>query len=245
MSLQAETLLVVVGLFPKEISPVDIARAATVQEKFERRIRGFFDREQIVFPYVPPEDPSKLLDKIVRPPTQEENTAWLEALGTELGTEFHSLVEMARDYLNAQWPKWDIDAGAGLEACPLSQDDTHEAWSLYQVVDDAARILDEIDAYTLSDSQALAFRTVFPELFDACMKTAQDEKARRNRPDRPWAPPWDKDAVLRTLQGIPQEQAPLPEPPPGAMQATKLRPDPNAALTPGQAADRTKVPKPK
>lgn len=245
MSLLAESLLVEVGIFPKEISPAAVARAAGVKDKFEKRLRGFFDREQTVFPYVEPQDPAKLLDRIVRPPTEEETAAWLEALGTELGQEFHDLVETARDYLNAMWPKWDIDAGAGPEPCPLSQDDTNEAWSLYQVVNDATRVLDEVDAYTLSDSQALAFRTVLPELYDACMLAVQDEKSRRNRPDKPWAPPWDKDAVLRTLQGIPQEVAPLPQPPPGPIEGTRLKPDPGASLTPGQRADVTKVPKPK
>lgn len=240
MSLESDNLLAMTGLFPREITPHHVAAAESVPGTFERRIRHFLGAEQQPFEYKPgPEKIERLLDKLVAPLKAGEVDAWFAAIGTdnpELLADFTKSLTRARAYLAAVWPRVNVDLGPGPELLPLAADDAAEVASLYHVLDEPTFLLDQMDSWTLTPTQALAFRTVYPDLYDSAAKALETALRDRTARHKAWRPTWQQLAVIRTLKGMPPEDLPVPPPPP-AEAKPKDAIDAEGAKTSGQIVD--------
>jgi len=217
MSLRSDALLAVTGLFPKAISPKEHIASHGVAETFTQRLRSWVTAGQKPFKYVAPPDLDKIWTALATPPSRLEVANWIEGIGVEdpeLQADFWAGLTRARQHVIDAWPKFHIDGPAGPQILPLSYDDAHEVWSILQVLDDAERILDEMDAWTLTPSQALAFRTGFPDLYAHASSVLGRAMAEQRAKNIDWALSWEAEAVFNTLHGDPPEDMPPPPPPP-------------------------------
>lgn len=221
MSLRSDSLLAVTGLFPKAITPDEHAAAESVAPTFQRRMRAWVKAaEPKPFDYQPPKkDLEGLFAALATTPDQLTVQAWLEGLGVsdiELVADYWKGLQTARQLVVDAWPKFTIEA-SGTQILPLSADDAAEVWSLIQVLDDPERVLDELDSFTLTETQARVFREAYPDLYAAAdaeaKATIMEQRARKPS----WGLTWDREGVLNTFRGKPPEQPlakPAPPPPP-------------------------------
>lgn len=220
MSLRSDCLLAVTGCFPKEITPRDHLASQAIPDAWSKRLtRWIKNGEQTPFKYTPPKDLDKLFSQLAVPPNEIDVAGWIEGLGiedAELQADYFMGLMRARSHVVAIWPKFSVETSAGPQILPLSYDDQHEVWAVIQVLDDPDRLLDEVEARTLTPSQALAFRTCYPDLYalaDQALAAAMAEM-RAKAKGLQWDPGWEREAVINTLRGKPPEVPLAPPPPP-------------------------------
>lgn len=219
MSLRSDCLLAVTGIFPDEITPKEHGAAMDVLPRWERKLRAWVIGDQGAFEYKEPPDLEKLFMLLAVPIPQATLDDWVHGLGAgdaELVVDYAlpgKGVQRARDYVVNAWPKFSIAGPAGPEILPLSTDDAHEMWSLIQVLDDPDRVLEEMESLTLTDSQALAFLTCYPDLHGWALGILQDELSNRRAKGKGFDLGSEKEAMLETLKGLPPEP-PMPQPAP-------------------------------
>ncbi len=231
MSLRSDCVLSIVGLFPDEIGPKQLTAADGVPGTFTKRIKAWVkDGAQGEFVYVaPPADLEALFRRLTVAPNETELAGWLDGIGVddhETMTGFFAGLTQAREYVVNAWPKFSIDGPAGPTILPLAPDDAEEVASVFGVLDEPTRLLDEVDSWTLTVEQAAAFRACFPDLaghLDETIDLALAE-LRAKRPDFELGA--EREAVLRTIRGLPPEEPFVPvAPPPDAPQKFKIDPE--------------------
>lgn len=202
----ADCLLAVVGLLPEKITARERQAAELLPAKFADHARAWWKKDRKPYKEIkPPRDLDALLDAVSVKPTSAQLAAWLKRAGddTEAIEAMHVGLGKARAYLVQQWPRIPFQTFAGTQMLPLSIDDTAEVISLWAVMNSPERILDEMDAYTLTDTQALAFRTVFPALFAHYTAELRIGSAKMLVADPEWSPDESQDIVCGVLTGKP------------------------------------------
>lgn len=207
MSLDAELLLAVTGVFPRRAITIEDARAAEgAFMTWGGRLRRWVGNdEQAPFELPKDRDLTKTLDQLAHKLTPQEMAAVTENL-TDAGMEADYQLALlgARKYLLDRWPATNVDTAAGPRPMPLPQDEADEVLSLVAVVDDPDRVIDEVEMQSLTPSQAEAFRAVYPALSQALLaglRVAIIQKGPK------WAPSPDREDVFRTLAGLEPEAA--------------------------------------
>lgn len=204
--LATECLLAVVGLRPEAITSRQIRAATTLPETFAKRAAAWWTAERAPFKDVQaPKDLDKLFDDISVPPPQSQLSDWLRSAGddVELIEDLHLALGKARAYLVAKWPRIVIQTFAGPRLMPLGVDDAAEVASLFAVLNEPTRILDEMDFGALTDSQAQAFRQNFPALAAWHRTALQTAAAKRTAKDADWMPDETQEIMLGILVGQP------------------------------------------
>ncbi len=216
MSLRSDCLLAVTGIFPTVITPRQHVASLAIEQAWQKRLTRWINGEQQPFTYVPPKDLEVIWNQLALEPDQIQVSAWLEGVGHEVPEEqadFYTGLRHARSYLVDAWPKFHLMTQAGPKILPLSHDDAHEVWSLIQVLDDPDRMLEEMEARTLTPTQAVAFSEVYPDLYAYANEVLATAISTRLAKDPMWAPGWEWEAVLRTFRGQAPEALPPPPPP--------------------------------
>lgn len=234
-----------VGILPPVITPKHLIASQAVVETFRRRLMRWVRTDKPAeFAYREPPDLEKLFKKVVEPPSQIEVAQWIDLFGVEdieLNADFPSDINRAREHVVGVYPKLTIDTAAGPQILPLTQDDADEVCSVFTVVDDPEKLLDEMDSWTLTDSQAAAFRTCYPELYAAANDAIRDALTAERAKDDEFGLPWEQESVLNTLRGLPPEIIPVPPPAPPP-ERPKVKIDSDAEKTQGQASAAPKLP---
>lgn len=233
--LSTDCLLGVVGLIPDVITQRQHIAAAVLPDTFSARARAWWklnDYEKFKVVNAP-KNLDDLFDKIALEPSQQELAAWLEASNDDDDdaiTSFHlSLIE-ARKYLVKKWPRIQIETFGGTRLMPLAVDDAAEVASLWAVLNEPTRILDEMDSASITPSQATAFRTVYPKLYDYYRNELAMGAAEQTAKDPQWMPDESQEILLGILTGQPsgtlnyeatagEAKAPVPEKDLGASDA--------------------------
>lgn len=241
--LYAECLIATTGVLPDEVTDADKMAAETLPARFERRLRAWLGAPQGSFVYVaPPKDLGKLFDKIAAEPMDAELAAWRAGIGQdvpELAALFEAGIRRARDVLTDAWPRVVLTGPEGVRVLELENDDAEEAHSVWLVVNDPERVVQELEGYSLTDSQARAFREAFPALATFVREALEAGIASRRARSKAWELGEDREGVLRILFGLPPE-APLIAPPtPAPPAAAKVNVDPERIRTQGQASEAT------
>lgn len=238
MSLRSDCFLAVAGVIPKGIDAKDHAAADALPARWVRRLRAWLTADQAPFSYVEPRDMERLFDKVAADPAEAEVRAWLAPIvdDDDLTVNYYPALIEARHYLVQAWPRLVVTGPAGPYVLPLATDDVAEIWSLFQVVNAPDRVLEEMDARTLTPSQAAAFRACYPALAELAHQTLQDAMGERRGRDMDWMPDAEHEAVMRTLLGLPPEVPFVPPPSPAAAAPSKLKLDPAREQTQAQAS---------
>lgn len=236
MSIASDNLLAVTGIFPGEITPREHSASTAVQERWTRRLTHWVRTpEAKPFKFA---EPKKNLDAVflvlAKPISEQDVAGYLDGIGVddslELGAEYYAAMVRARDYVVNAWPKFSLEGPAGLRILPLSHDDKAEVWSIIQVLDDPDRVLDEMDSQTLTDTQALAFRECYPDLYALADTIITSEIIERRAKNEDWELGVAREAMLNTLRGLPPEERFTPPPPPPAP-GGKFKLDPERTKT--------------
>jgi hypothetical protein len=219
-----DLLLAAVGVVPKSVTDMDRARAARLPALFQERAAAWWGLEKAK-PYknIDATDAEKVYDRIALDPDPSELRTWLTAAGDDPGPveALYDSVKLARDYLRINWPRRvTLDTFGGEVSLPLAVDDQAEALSLFAVVNDPTRVLDEMDSYTLSPSQGDAFRKVYPDLAKLHGAALRAGAAKQHAGDPQWMPSEAQESELAILTGVivgpvdtsaPQPAAPPPD----------------------------------
>lgn len=210
-ALSVDCLLGVVGLMPEEVTRRQMAQAATLPEKFAARAKAWWNRkEPAAYKDVKVGDLDELFDKISAEPTREEIEQWHAAAGddAEIIEDFTISLKNARTYLKQQWPRIQLVTFAGTRLADLSVEDEAEVASLFAVLNEPTRVLDEMDSATLSPSQATAFRQVYPSLYGHYWDAIQLGAADKGKGSLEWMPDESQEIALAILTGKPQGALP-------------------------------------
>lgn len=237
-------MLATVGLLPDEILPKHLLAADTLPETFTKKLAAWVKtEEQGEFVYVPPpKDLEKLYRQLKREFTTTEVAAWFEVLGIEdheLITGFFEGITRAREYVAGVFPAFHIETPAGPQLLPPSHDEAEEVASIFNVLDEPTRILDEFSARTLTPDQALAFRECYPDLYAHANQAIDLALTERRAKDPSFLLGWEAEAVLNVFRGAPPENIPAPPPPPQQPPA-KLDLDPDRDRTQAEVSSAPK-----
>lgn len=209
--LSADCLLGVVGLMPDEVTRRQMVQAATLPEKFSARAKAWWNRkEPTAYKDIKVGNLDELFDKISAEPTREEIERWHADAGddAEIIEDFTVSLKNARTYLKEQWPRIQLVTFAGTRLADLSVEDEAEVASLFAVLNEPTRVLDEMDSATLSPSQATAFRKAYPALYGHYWDAIQMGAAEQGKGDLEWMPDESQEIALAILTGQPQGALP-------------------------------------
>jgi hypothetical protein len=239
MSLPADSLLAITGIFPDAITAREHQASQALPAILGKRARAWVkNEEQADFVYIEPKkDIEKVFAQLAIEPSEPQVSAWIEGLDVEdpeLQADYFMALMKAREHLVNSWPKYSLTGPAGSKVLPLSFDDAAEMWSLIHVMDDVERIFDEMDSRTLTPTQALAFRECYPDLYQICTDAIEAELVERRAKDEEFDLGWEREALLNTLRGAPPEQVTMPPPKPPA-------PEPNLKLDPKRERTQEEV----
>lgn len=246
MSIESDSLLAVTGIFPETITEKDRTASAAIAERFRTRVRSWVGSEkQGDFVYKePPKDLDKTFDELAIPPDRAKVEAWVDGLGLDdpmLIADYYLSLTRARDAVVAAWPKLFLNGPSGPKVLPLSADDKEEVWTLIQVADDPEKILDELDAWTLTPTMATMFRTCYPDLYAAANSAANQAISEKRAKNEDFDLGPEKDAVLRTIRGMPPEE-PFVPPPTAPQQPPKIELQPEGSRTQAELSGAPKAP---
>lgn len=205
--LATDCLMATVGLMPDEVTSRQRAAAATLPDTFASRAASWWTEEKpkkFSAPKVPKLD--VIFDKIALPPTQPEVKAWLHESpddDDDTALLLYLAITQARKLLVDRWPRIVLASFAGERLMPLAVDDQAEVASLFAVLNEPTRILDEMDMNSLSPSQAEVFRTAYPELFTHYRFALGDGAAKLAKKDPAWMPTEKQSVLLSVLTGRP------------------------------------------
>lgn len=205
VELTAESLAAVTGLWPKgPPDRKDLLAAEALPSRWRARVRSWLRGVQAPLDWrPPPEDQSKLDDKISAPVDADAMTAWLTALNDpDVGTSYAAVVTRSREFLQRSWPR--MDTGGIVPApLPLSPDDYAEVWGLVRVLDSPDVLLDELAAWTIEMSQVAALKTCYPRLYAMLLDFCDAELVEHATRERPIV--WQIEDLVRILRGLPPE----------------------------------------
>lgn len=209
MSLTAEALLAVVGIFPDEpISPSDAKLAIAIPRTWRAEVLEWIDQEKpqkFKLPKAP--NHAKIREALVQGIDADVSATVLSSIADDaLVFDFQATWSNAREYLRSEWPMIQRQVAAGppklVEPGRVEQG---RAASLLFVVDDPSRVVEELRMGTLTAAQAKAFRTCHPALFEMLHAIIDEElRLRRARKDA-YELHSSKVRVYRNLIGLPPE----------------------------------------
>lgn len=208
LSVSAEALVAVSGILrDKPLTEVTAEAARNLPRAWSEKVTAFFTETEwrpFKVPKVP--DYEETYDALAVGLSPEDKAKLLaEVRDQELGDAYSFQVDAARGYLLERWPINQRDTATGPRNEPPSTMQQGQAWSLFTVINDPNRILDEMLMGTLLEEQAEAFREVCPGLFDRLRGLIDMEIKERQAKSNDFAVAWDRERVLRTLMGLPQE----------------------------------------
>lgn len=210
--LAVETLMAVTGIFPGVSHPSqnDLLAAQGLAQRWESRIRRWLsatdseDYQPRTFEAPePPDEQSKLQDKILKPIEGDEQARILSAFEDPEGASVYlEAIKGARAYLDGKWSKIPVP-GAVDEVFPLSPQEYEDIWSLVRIVDDPDILFDELESESLSIPMIEAWRACYPELSAEVMgmigKVVIERKAKKKRLT------WQQQDLIHMLAGEPLE----------------------------------------
>jgi hypothetical protein len=223
--LTAEALLAVTGIFPDPLKPADGRAASALPKQWRAEVRQFFDQEKPRAFRAPPKvDPAKLQDTVIRGVDADKRAGLVAGLAdADLGLAYLDALDHALEVVRAGIPSLTRDTPLGPAQLPLGKVEGMRIASLVAVVNDPARVLEEMQMGTLTTAQAEAFGDVYPSLAERLSSLIWDELVARYKTPEKYALPWAKERVLRTLVGLPPS-APIsqaaPPPPKGSTPPT-------------------------
>lgn len=203
--LAIDCLLATVGLLPKEVTPAHKAAAAGLPDIFRERALAWWERDRKKFDDVEVKAAEKLFDKIAVPPSQLEVKAWLDASGADDDVELDLKLALtqARQLLVARWAPLRVILAsfAGPRPQKMAIDDAAEVGSLWAILNDRTRILDELDMGSLSPSQAEVYRDAYPALYEHLRMSLHEGAVKQTAKDPEWMPDEAQTVVLGMLTG--------------------------------------------
>lgn len=208
-----ESLMAVTGIFPGGIHPSqnDLLAAQGLAARWDSRIRRWLaatdsdDYQPRPFESPePPEDQSKLQDKLLKPIEGDEQARILSTFEDPEGAaEYLAAIKNARAYLDGKWTKTPVP-GALDEVFPLSTQEYEDVWSLVRIVDDPDILFDELEAESLSVPMIEAWRACYPELSAEMIgmigRVVIERKAKKKRLT------WQQQDLIHMLAGEPLEE---------------------------------------
>lgn len=244
--LAADCLLAVVGLLPKRVTAANHRAAELLPAKFERRALAWWGiDERPAAPALAELDADALFDKLpVDDVAGATLTEWLREAGDDVERieDLKLALPKVRRWMRDRIPRIVIPTFAGPRVMPMAVDDAAEVASLFAVLNHAERVLDEMDAGSLTPSQAEAFRQNFPALakfYGAALDRGSSAKAAKD-PD--WWPTEEQEILCGILSGNPPGLLTSHAPPPAEAPPPKLDKDLGARNSETQA-DKSSRPK--
>jgi hypothetical protein len=208
MSLPAEALAAVTGLWPGPSSPTENDRLAAygLLDRWRGRLARWMRQadEPEPFDWQEPPEAKALQKKIVAPIDEPETTRIIAHVGDhDLGREYIAILEAGRNYLDAHWRKVPVP-GLGSEVFDLSVEDLATVWNLTRVLDGPDTLLDEISSYSVTVDMIDAFHTVYPELASAVGDMLDDLLI--DHMSRKKALTCQQEDIFRMVRGIPRNE---------------------------------------
>lgn len=205
-SVAAERLVAVTGLFPARTLGVAQADAAeALPRAWARRVRDFLDAARPTrfrWPASPPHEAT--LDRLVTGIAPEESSRLIRKAGdADIAQAYLSQLSNAREYVRSIWPALSLDTPTGPRLLEPGPDTMGRAASVYHVVDRPERVLDELCYHTLLPDQVVAFKTVYPRLYDLLRGLVQQGIDRRAAHRKSYTVPWAQERVLRVFLQLP------------------------------------------
>jgi hypothetical protein len=209
MSLAAEALLAVTGIFPDEpISPADARLAVAIPKTWRAEAIEWIDQgksKRFRLPKAPKH--AKIRESLVQGLDSDVvATVTSSVADASLIFDYQAALSNAREYLRAQWPMIQREVAAGppklVEPGRVEQG---RAASLLAVVDEPDRVLEEMRMGTLTAAQADAFRACYPSLAEMLHAIIDEELRTRRVRDDDYELHSSKVRVYRHLIGLPQE----------------------------------------
>lgn len=201
--LAAEALCATRGIWPESAPTItDLLAAEGIIGRWRGMIDAWLSGPQRPMTWASPPDQPELQSRLAAPLSEPEVAGWMASLGDiEVGVDYFLVLQQARAYLNAQWPRFET-GGVIPEVLPLSQDDYAEVWSLVRVVDSPEVLFEELASYTLTPSQVAAWKACYPEL-SAVMDQALDMAMVERIVKTPLT--WQQEDMIRILRGLAPE----------------------------------------
>lgn len=205
MSLTAEALVAVTGIFPeKPLGPLDGLAARQLPAEWKDQIRTFFHQEKArKFRLYPRPAHEATLDKLLAAPDLAMLTSKLA--DPELVTEYGVALNNAREFMRQRWPSLKMETFTGQRLLEPGWTTMAAAWAVLAVVDRPARLLTEVLSATVAGDQVAACKVVYPELWKVLLATIKERKDTELAKKKSWTVSWPKERVLRILLELPPD----------------------------------------
>jgi hypothetical protein len=211
--LAAESLAAVGGIFRAELlGPTEAHEAERLPRDWQERVAELLDGRRR--PGRPPK--TKQVDYLHtwdRLTAQTDDHTLIAGVGDELvGMAYLEQLQRARAYLKSVWAPLSISTLLGPKLLPPSLSEQQRGSDLYAAVNDPTTVLRDMSAGCLLPDQALAFRTVYPELAAMLSALVDAELLRRRARQKSYEVPYPAEKMLRVQRGMPAGQAMTPLP---------------------------------
>lgn len=205
MSLTAEALVAVTGIFPEDpLGPADGLAARRLPAEWKEQIRVFFGQEKPrKFRLYPRPAHEATLDKLLAAPDLGRLTSKLA--DPELVTEYGVVLNNAREYMRQRWPSLRMDTFTGPRLLEPGWTAMAAVWAVLAVVDRPSRILTEVLSGTLLGEQVQAVKVLYPELWKVLLGTIKERKDAELTKKKSWTVTWPKERVLRIVLELPPD----------------------------------------
>lgn len=235
MSLASEALCAASGIFPTDpLGPAEGREAKALAKTWKAASEAFLDSTKPARFKAPAHvDWAKTWEKLSAGiDAAQIATVTASLVDDELATDYQVTLSNAREYLRTRWPVLQMDALPTPVLLPPGNVERGKAESLLAVLNDPARVLDEMASRALTQDQADGFREVFPALADMLRAMLWEGIQARAASSKAYRVPRALEGVLRKLAGLPpgapmdrMEQPPAnaSKPQPVAVQFKSLR----------------------
>jgi len=179
MSLEADTLLAVTGIFPSDVTDRHFRLAESMPERWAKWAKKWVNADEASpWEHEPfGGDMEKTFNDLSAAPLQGDIEAWFSVRpdDAQVVMDYVTGFYAARNYAIDIWPKVTRDTGSGPKIEPLSWDDEAEVSSVLRVLDDPDAVLAEMEQRTLTASQAQAMQvTDRPTVIDFLVEESED-----------------------------------------------------------------------
>lgn len=205
MSLTAEALVAVTGIFPEApLGPGDGLAARQLPGEWKEQIRIFFHQERPrKFRLYPRPAHEATLDRLLAAPDLGRLTSKLA--DPELVTEYGVVLNNAREFVRQSWPSLSMDTFTGPRLLEPGWTAMAAVWAVLAVVDKPSRILTEVLSGTVLAEQVQAVKAVYPELWKVLLAVIEERKQAELARKKSWTVAWPKERVLRILLELPPD----------------------------------------
>jgi hypothetical protein len=209
MSLVAENLLAITGIFPTAAHPSsnDELAAAGVLGTYRARLKRWLrapdaeDYQPREFNAPEPPEEKTLQKKILAPIEGDDLVRMLAGLPDMDDAEAYvDLVRKARAYLDDHWPKIPVP-GITADVFPLSSEELEDVWTLTRVIDNPDILFEELEAESLTIPMVDAWRAIHTETAAEVDKILDELVIDRVSAGKSLT--WQQVDLYRMLRGIP------------------------------------------